>query len=139
MTKHKDTQIFTPTPVADMLLNLVDDAKFADPDTYFLEPTCGKGDILLPMLDRIYNALIEKYEDPEKALATTLYKFIAVEIDPELVINARWRVLEWTYSKIQSVERFSLECFVQYILAENIAARIQCKDFFEFMGTKRPY
>lgn len=57
--------------------------------------------MLVVIVDRIFNELLKKYGDKTQALADTLFKFYAIELDAELVPKARKRIYDWAVSKIE--------------------------------------
>jgi hypothetical protein len=136
---YVQAQIFTPEKVTNDMLDLLDQDHFTDHNTYFLEPTCGKGDMLIVILDRIYTRLVDHYskendyESKEKALADTLFRYHAIEIDEKLVIEARTRVFQFFSEKSEEIGNTAL--LLNFIIARSVSESIECKDFFEFFGT----
>lgn len=127
----KSAQIFTPRWSADQMLDLLDQDKFSADDTFFFEPTCGDGQILIPMLDRIYGALLKKHGCPNKTLAETLHKFYAIELDEELVKACRINVWSWIADKIGENPDYKLLC--DYLLANQLRDSIEHNNFFIVM------
>lgn len=127
----KQAQVFTPRWAADQMLDLLDQEQFCAEDTFFFEPTCGNGEILIPMLDRIYGALLKKYGCPLKTLAETIHKFYAIELDKELVKECRINVWSWVTDKAGENPDYKLLC--DYLVANQIIDTIEHNDFFVVM------
>ena len=126
----KQAQIFTPPHVANQMLDLLDQKTFKD-STVFFEPTCGNGNILLEIIERIYS----EYEGTEEEIiAMILFKIFAIELDPELALEARCR----TYAKINSLitPNIDYKKLSQYLIANLCNERISHQDFFKFMEGK---
>lgn len=123
----KQAQIFTPPWVTNEMLDLIGEGNLSDHETFFLEPTCGDGQMLIVIVERIYKALLAKYEgDIEKALSETLFKFYATELDDTLIPTARMRV--WMFAA-ETIGR-ELSTFEQYLIAHQLQQSIECRDFF---------
>ena len=134
--KLKATQVFTPEWATNQMLDLMDQTSFGSPETYFLEPSCGDGQMLVVMVDRIFKELLKKYEGDharEKALSETLFKFYAIEMDADLVVKARFRLREKIVSEI-NVEGFDVPYFLDCMIAQLLVDSIECRDFFEMFG-----
>lgn len=127
MKNYKQTQIFTPPKVTNQMLDLLDQSNFTDPRTYFFEPCCGDGSMLLEIVKRVYDKNLEKYNNKSIALAEALCKFYAIEIDPELVVKARFKIWEWAVNTLDNVSEFE-----QNIISQVLQDKIQNKDFFEY-------
>lgn len=94
----KANQVFTPPWVTNEMLDLLYKDRptlLSDWETFIFEPSCGDGEMLIVIIERIYKALLEKYNDPERSFCETLFKFYAIELDEELVPKARMRIYEW--------------------------------------------
>lgn len=130
MENLKETQVFTPPGVTNQMLDLLDQSDFSKPETFYLEPSCGQGDMLVVIAERIFLELMKKYHnDVNKALSETLFKFYAIEIDPILVSKARMAMFEWATLKMGR-ELSDLE---NYLIAHSLQNSIECEDFFELM------
>ncbi len=139
MTKNnlKETQIFTPKWATNEMLDMLDQDDFSKEETLYFEPSCGNGEMLIVIIQRIYNKLLEKYAgEKEKALADSMFKFSAIELDEELVVEARMKIFNYFMGQFDDDIDFNLLC--QFIMSRLIAEKIQCKDFFDFMGVKKP-
>ena len=44
--------VYTPLEVVKQMLDMVDEEQWRDPHKVFCDPTCGVGNIIIPMLDR---------------------------------------------------------------------------------------
>lgn len=125
-------QIFTSTKVANEMLDLLDQKVFSESETFFFEPSCGDGGILIPILERIYMELLKKYDGMKsKALAETLHKFYAIELDENLIRKCRERVFLFFKEKANDVG--SCEELIDLLIANQIADAIEHNDFFEVM------
>lgn len=109
MKKLKQAQVFTPPWATNQMIDMLDQSLLSDHETFFFEPTCGDGAMLVVIVDRIFNELLKKYGDKTQALADTLFKFYAIELDAELVPKARKRIYDWAISKIERSYR-NLKC-----------------------------
>lgn len=127
----KQAQIFTPKWVADEMLDLLDQEVFCADETFFFEPTCGDGGILIPMLDRIYEVLLKKNGCQSRTIAETLHKFFAVELDEELVKQCRVKVWEWAVNKAGSSPDYKMLC--ECLIANQIRDAVEHNDFFVVM------
>ena len=127
----------TPPKVVKDMLDLLDQKEFEKKDTYWFEPSCGDGEFLLEILNRGYIALREKYKgEPffkEKALAETILKIKAIDIDFEMVIKARTRMYKEIF-KIHVDEKMDVQEFLTFLVAQVLVDMIQCKDFFTQMA-----
>lgn len=127
--KLKQAQVFTPAKVTNEMLDMLDQQVFSRHETFFFEPSCGDGEMLVVILERIYQELLNTYKDHHQALADTLFKFYAIELDHKLVPKARNRIYEWAKGKAQR-ELSELE---MYLIARSLQQSIECRDFFEVM------
>jgi hypothetical protein len=126
----KETQIFTPDWATNEMIDLLDQKLLSDHETFFFEPSCGDGSMLVVIVERIYQSFLQKYQDKQKALADTLFKFYAIEIDPELVPKARMKIFQWAAEKLGR----ELSEFESYLIAHQLQSSIECKDFFDVVG-----
>lgn len=132
-SKQKENQIFTSTWVTNEMLDMLE-CDWAEDNTYLFEPSCGSGDMLISCLDRIYEQLMKRYNnDKVKSLADLLFKFIAVEIDSELVVNCRARAFKYFYAKLDEIDSTELKELMMIVIARQCQEKIVCQDFFEFM------
>lgn len=127
MKKLKRAQVFTPPWATNRMIDMLDKNLLSDHETFFFEPTCGDGAMLVVIIERIFVELEKKYNDKAKALADTLFKFYAIELDSELVPKARKRVYEWAVSKIDR----DLTELEMYLIAHSLQQSIENRDFFE--------
>lgn len=124
---HKNQQVFTPAWATNEMLDMIDRKLLSDHETFFFEPSCGNGEMLVVILDRILNELVKKYGDIEQALVDTLFKFYAIEIDEALVVVARRVVYDWAVSKIDR----DLSALEMYLIARSLQQSIEHRDFFD--------
>lgn len=127
MKKLKQAQVFTPPWATNQMIDMLDQNLLSNHETFFFEPTCGDGAMLVVIVERIFVELEKKYNDKTKALADTLFKFYAIELDPELVPKARKRIYEWATSKIDR----DLSELEMYLIAHSLQQSIENRDFFE--------
>lgn len=126
----KETQVFTPEWATNQMIDLIDQDLLSDHETFFFEPSCGDGSMLVVIVERIYQSLMVKYaNDKDKALTDTLHKFYAIELDPELVPKARMKIWKWAVSKLGR----ELSLFEQYMIAHGLQQSIENRDFFRVM------
>jgi len=126
MNEFKQGQVFTPPWVTREMLDMLDQHLFSDHDTFFFEPSCGDGSMLIIIVDRIFEELKKKHGDKTKALADTLFKFYAIELDHELVPLARKRIFDWAVSKMDR----GLSELEMYLIAHSLQQSIENRDFF---------
>ena len=127
--KLRKTQIFTPQKVTNEMVDLLDQESLSSDETFFFEPTCGDGSLLVVLVDRIFNEMLKRHKDRSRALSDTLFKFYAVELDEELVPQAREKIYNWALSKLKR-ELTGLE---KYLIAQSIRQSVEHRDFFEVM------
>ena len=120
----KQAQVFTPEWVTNDMIDLLDQSCLSDHETFFFEPTCGDGEMLVVIVERIYKALMQKFGEHERAFSETIFKFYATELDEELVPKARMRIFNWAI-KNAGRELTSLE---QSLIALQLAQSIECRD-----------
>jgi type I restriction-modification system DNA methylase subunit len=125
----KEAQIFTPSKVTNQMLDMLDQRVFEEHETFFFEPSCGDGAMLVVILDRIFNVLLIKYGDKSQALADTLFKFYAIELDESLVPKARTKIFNWA-KEVMDRELSDLE---SYLIARSLQQSIENRNFFEVM------
>lgn len=132
--KLKETQVFTPAWATNQMLDLLSIDCFTDDSTYFFEPSCGNGEMLQVIVERLWEKLLERYKgDKEKTLADVCFKFYAIELDAELVVECRMRMFNFLKEKLDNVNK---DVFSSYVLARILHEKIEHRDFFEFMKTK---
>lgn len=128
----KQAQVFTPDWATSEMIDMLEDSILINDEYFFFEPSCGDGQMLVVILERIFNAMLSKYKnDKEKSLADTLHRFYAIELDPELVPKARMRIFDWSKSKLSR----SLNEFEQYMIARSLQETIENKNFFDVMNS----
>lgn len=74
---------------------------------------------------------VYEYLGTSKALADTLHKFYAIELDETLVPKARMRIWEWAIKKLDREPT----PFEQCMIAHGLQQSIEWRDFFETMKT----
>lgn len=136
----KENQIFTPEWATNEMIDMLSPGDLTADETYFFEPSCGDGAMLLVIVGRIFEALNTKYaamsDKTERALAETAVKFFAIELDAELVVKCRLKIYEWFLNKLNG--EIDVGLFSQYLMARIVSERIQQKDLFEFFGKGHP-
>lgn len=127
----KKTQVFTPPSITHEMLDLLDPAVLANEEAIFFEPSCGNGQMLEVIVDRLYQAMLSTNGgDRERALAAAAVRWYAIEIDPALVAEAKQRLYDVFLAKAHDCDK---EKLCRWLLAWLVHQRIECKDFFEFM------
>jgi len=129
MDKLKQGQIFTPRKITNQMIDMLDQSVLSNHETFFFEPSCGDGEILIILVERIFNELEKKYGDKEQALADTLFKFYAIELDITLIPKARTKIYDWAVSKVGR----DLTHLEMYLIARSLQQSIENRDFFEAM------
>lgn len=119
-----NTQVFTPPWVTNKMLDLLGEDRLSDHETFFFEPTCGDGQMLIVIVERIFKSLCDKYKDHNKAFCETLFKFYATDLDENLVPLARMIIFEWA---IRNAGR-ELSEMEQSLIALQLAQAIECRD-----------
>jgi hypothetical protein len=128
MKKLKQTQVFTPKWATNQMVDMLDQDWLSADETFFFEPSCGDGQMLIVIIERMFTALLAKYDgDQDKAMAETLHKFYAIELDETLVPAARTRIWKWSTQKLER----ELTYFEQYMIAQSLRQSVECRDFFE--------
>lgn len=124
MKDLEKAQVFTPEWATNQMIDLLDPSCLATHETFFFEPTCGDGQMLVVIIERIFQALLVKYEgDKDKALADTLHKFYAIELDDRLVPLARMRIWEWAINKLEREPTVFEQCTIAHGLQQSIENR----------------
>ncbi len=106
----KDVQIFTPRWAADEMIDLLGD-KICQRDFVFFEPTCGRGDIVIALLDRISAIHGSEY---------AIQNVFGIDIDPKMIEICRGRVHVWCLQNGVGVNFY-----------KNIDLNFRAQDFFE--------
>lgn len=95
-------EVFTPERFVDGMLDLLSRGKrnfWANEEVVFFEPTCGHGNIVIPIFKRRLDAIFKKAEiDGVKspalyAVANALNTIWAIDIDSDNILNCRTRLL----------------------------------------------
>ncbi|MCS6302344.1 MAG: hypothetical protein H8K07_01560 [Nitrospira sp.] len=136
MTKRKlkATQVMTPPHIANAMLDLLDPAGFADATTVFFEPSCGDGQIVECLVERIFTARLNACPgDMAMALVDALSKVYAIDLDPEMVVKAQHRIYAWADQKVGVLTRLE-----SYLLARLLHRTIEEKDFFDLVDKQAP-
>ena len=111
-------EVFTPEKYVEDMLNLLAQGKkgfWSNEKIKFFEPTCGHGNIVLPIIKKRYENFLIKTGKPNKlnsklyAYANALNSIWAVDIDLENVENCRERVFSFLILAILENEKKSLQ------------------------------
>lgn len=95
-------EVFTPEKFVDGMLDLLSRGKknfWANEEIVFFEPTCGHGNIAIPIFKRRLEAIFKKAENEGiknpafYAVANALNTLWAIDIDSENIQNCRTRIL----------------------------------------------
>lgn len=94
-------EVFTPEKYVQQLIDTLDSKVWSDESVIFFEPTCGHGNIVVPLFIRRYQELKRKYEkaDASKpalhAIANALNTLWAIDICASNVELTRKRLFEF--------------------------------------------
>lgn len=130
MFNLKSTQVFTPKWATNEMLDLLNQDDLASEGVTFFEPSCGDGQMLEVIFERVYEALVKKHGCKERALAGAMLKFYAIDLDPEMVIRARFRIYEKFKTMAIGLDEAEL---LNHLIAHIVVDKIEIKDFFETM------
>lgn len=92
-------EVFTPEKYVQKMLSMIEDKDWSNDQTVFFEPTCGHGNIVIPIFKRRLDALFKKAQTEGKknsafyVVANALNTMWAIDIDSENVENCRARLL----------------------------------------------
>lgn len=106
-------EVFTPEQYVQQLLSTLDSKVWADENVIFFEPTCGHGNIVLPIFTKRVTELKKKYEKSDvpkpilHAVANALNTLWAIDICAKNVELTRKRIFECTLNVVREV-KFSL-------------------------------
>jgi len=126
-------QIFTSKKTAIEMLNLLGSDAFRNKDNIFFEPSCGNGDILVEIIERVFYENIEKTKKFNFSLVESVFCFFAVELDFELCKEARRKVFNIIILKVLKLTQEEKDEFIKTFLAKIISERIKCDNFFDVM------
>lgn len=96
-------EVFTPEQFVEDMLNLVSKGKrnfWANEEICFFEPTCGHGNIVLPIFRRRLDAFYKKAESQDIknphlfAIANAINTLWAMDIDSKNIEHCRYRLLQ---------------------------------------------
>lgn len=93
-------EVFTPDEYVQRMLALFDDTLWSDENVIFFEPSCGHGNIVLPILEKRIATFSKKYQRAKLdkptvyAVANSLHTFWAIDICPLNVELTRRRVMD---------------------------------------------
>ena len=77
-------EVFTPTHIVDVMLDLIPDHVWNDPEYVFIEPSCGNGQFI----ERIYRRRVEAGIDPQRAIDT----LIGLDISNQNILDSQQRI-----------------------------------------------
>lgn len=101
-------EVFTPAWLVDDMLDLVD-AETRRIDSRFLEPACGSGNFLVPVLERKLTAVQARYGSSEfERRHYALFGLMCVygiELLPDNAVECRGRLLE-TFARFLNADEF---------------------------------
>lgn len=96
-------EVFTPEKYVQQMLECLDQKIWSDEKVVFFEPSCGHGNIVIPIYKRRLESLYKKasssnqgdkdFEAPYYAVANALNTLWAIDIDSKNIENCRSRVL----------------------------------------------
>lgn len=107
-------EVFTPEKYVDEMLGIISEGKkqfWCNEDISFFEPSCGHGNIVLPIIKKRYDAFLVKgkklkINNPEMyAAANSLNTIWAIDIDTENVRHCRERVFRFLLTEIVNTRK----------------------------------
>lgn len=93
-------EVFTPEKFVKEMMALFDKKIWADESTVFFEPSCGHGNIVIPVLEKRLNTLHEKYKSQKgshaklRATAVAINTVWAIDLCPQNIELTRKRILQ---------------------------------------------
>lgn len=114
-------EVFTPEPYVNQMLDVFDKRLWSDEEAIFFEPTAGHGNIVLPIVNKRFQALHHKYskknvKSPElQALTVTIRNLWAIDICSDNIQHLRERVLEYSVNTIAKNQNIRLETVTEYL------------------------
>ena len=117
-------EVFTPDNIVNDMLDLVKDDSYKL-DSTFLEPACGNGNFLIPILERkLQTASKLSLEDFDRNVFIALSSIYAIDIQKDNIEEAKERILDTineTYEKVtNSKPSPNMLKVLQHILDTNI-------------------
>lgn len=125
-------EVFTPDQYVQQMLALFDDKLWSDENVIFFEPSCGHGNIVLPILEKRISTFNNKYQRSnfEKptvcAVANAVHTSWAIDICPLNVEFTRRRVMDLVARTLSPAE-FDL----WYPKATDFLAHVICTLFWQ--------
>jgi hypothetical protein len=87
IAKKQFGEVFTPLPLVDEMLDKLPTDLWSNPNLKWIDPSCGSGNFLIRVFDRLMNGLIEVIPDEEDRRKHILEQMIyGVELQPKNVI-----------------------------------------------------
>lgn len=125
--KQKTGSIYTPLDIVEKMMAKVEDEFWADPTKTFCDPTCGVGNIIIPMLDnRIKHGI-----DPTTALKTMYGNELLKDSYDILMKNLEEWALAHNVTDTSWKENFYNEDFFQFIKRVEDPDKAPLEGFFE--------
>jgi hypothetical protein len=100
-------EVFTPEQCVHQMLNLFDDKIWADENVIFFEPSVGRGNIVLVILEKRITALRKKYHEAKRekpvlhAVANAVHTLWAIDICPVNIELTRKRIFDHVVAILQ--------------------------------------
>jgi SAM-dependent methyltransferase len=94
--KNPYGEVFTPDPIVEQMLNMLDVSAWTDPNVLFIESSCGDGAFVLPIIQRRYKATGD--------LIGSLCSVFGWDIQKKNVDACRERILRFCFEVTQDQE-----------------------------------
>lgn len=116
-------EVFTPRWMVDDMLDLVK-SESERIDSKFLEPACGSGNFLVPVLERKLNTVMTRYRSSEFELRQyallALMSLYGIELLADNAEECRENLLETLTKRLKLVSDDDLRLAARHVLAVNI-------------------
>lgn len=125
--KKKTGSIYTPLDIVEKMMAKVEDEIWSDPTKTFCDPTCGVGNIIIPMLDnRVKHGI-----DPTIALKTMYGNELLKDSYDILMKNLEEWALAHNVTDTSWKENFYNLDFFKFIELVDSPDKASLEDFFE--------
>lgn len=118
--------VMTPPKKVEQMLDMISEEKFADPGTRFVEPSCGTGNFVVGLFQRMVDAMIRAGMSRHDACITAVVRLRAADMQPEMVATTQVRLLKAVMANQDPNEPFSQGCVAA--LTRTVGAVIVCGD-----------
>lgn len=126
-TKKKTGSIFTPLYIVEKMMAKIPDEEWSNPSKTFCDPTCGVGNIIIPMLDnRVKHGI-----DPTVALKTMYGNELLKDSYDILMENLQEWANNHNVTDTSWKENFYNMDFFEWIKLVESAEKSELEGFFE--------